>query len=60
MLTFDSVVLSVGRVSQHEVNEGGAVVGILLSYDRSQGGQRELLPFFLMECLVGMEEMKGW
>ena len=59
MLTFGSIVLSVGRVSQHKVNEGRAMVGILLSKDGGQGGQRELLSFFLMECLVREEEIKG-
>ena len=35
------------------------MVGILLSKDGGQGGQRELLSFFLMECLVREEEIKG-
>ena len=59
-LTFDSFVLGLGWVGQHKLDESRAVVGIPLPHNWSEGGQRELLSLFFMECLGRNAKMKHY
>ena len=59
-LTFDSFVLGLGWVGQHKLDESRAVVDIPLPHNWGEGGQRELLSLFFMECLGRNAKMKHY